>query len=189
MRSVILPLVVVNAVVFVLQFLFEPVTGLIVLDQSRVLFEPWRLVTAMFAHGSFTHIFFNMFALLMFGPLLEQRIGSKNFLLVYFVSGIVASIAAAFLYPFSLGASGAIFGMLGALVVLMPDLRILLFFAIPMPLWVASIGWVLIDTFGLVSSSTGVANAAHLAGIAVGFAIGYYLKRTLAEPEVVFINR
>lgn len=182
MGSVVLPLIGVNAVMFFLQIIVgRPFTELFVLDQSRVWFEPWRLITAMFLHGGMSHIFFNMFGLFLFGPLLEERIGPKRFLMLYFGAGLAASLAAALLYPLSLGASGAIFGMLGALIVLLPRLQILFFFVIPMPLWVAGIVWVVLDTIGLFFP-TGIASAAHLAGIAVGLLVGYLIKRSEPMP-------
>ena len=185
-RTVVLPLIGINAIVFLLQVVLgRPFTELLLLDQSRVWFEPWRLVTSMFLHGSFNHIFFNMFGLFIFGPILEQRIGPKRFLMLYLGAGLLAGIAAALLYPASLGASCAIFGMLGALIMLLPRLQILFFFVIPMPLWVAGIVWVLLDTIGLFFP-TGIASAAHLAGMAAGLLVGWYIKRT--EPVPVFLH-
>lgn len=185
-RSVVLPIIGINVIMFFLQVMLNrPFTELFVLDQARVWFEPWRLLTAMFLHGSLNHIFFNMFGLFIFGPILEERIGAKRFLFLYLVAGLIASVAAALMYPSSLGASGAIFGMLGALIVLLPRLQILFFFVIPMPLWVAGMVWVIFDTIGLFYP-TGIASAAHLAGMAIGLAFGYYLKKS--EPVPVRIH-
>ena len=184
--SVVLPIIGINAIMFLLQMLFDPwFTTMFVLDSSVVWFEPWRLVTSMFLHGSLNHIFFNMFGLFIFGPILEERIGPRRFLMLYLGAGLFAALAAALLYPASLGASGAIFGMLGALIMLLPRLQILFFFIIPMPLWVAGIVWVIFDTIGLFFP-TGIASAAHLAGMAVGLAVGYYIKRT--EPVPVYLH-
>jgi uncharacterized protein len=185
-RSVVLPIIGINAIMFFLQALFDPwFTAQFVLESSVVWYEPWRLLTSMFLHGSLNHIFFNMFGLFIFGPILEERIGPKRFLMLYLSAGLIAALAAALLYPASLGASGAIFGMLGALIVLLPRLQILFFFIIPMPLWVAGIVWVLFDTIGLFFP-TGIASAAHLAGMAVGLAVGYYIKKS--EPMPVRIQ-
>lgn len=167
------------------QLLFEPFTGLFILDQSRVLFEPWRLITAVFLHGSFEHLIFNMLGLFFFAPILEEYVGSRKFLYLYFGAGLFASIVAALFYPFALGASGALFGVLGAIIVLMPTLRVYFFFVIPMPIWVAGIVWAAFDTLGLFYPS-GIASAAHLAGMALGLAFGYYIKRT--RPQPVFLN-
>ena len=108
-------------------------TGASISDPSGTIFEKgalfgplvaqgdwWRLVTAMFLHASLLHIAFNMLALWWVGAPLERRIGRGRFLLVYFVSGLAGSAGALFQAPFSptVGASGAIFGLFGAILVL-----------------------------------------------------------------------
>jgi hypothetical protein len=124
-------------------------------------------------------LFFNGFALYMFGPYLEQMIGSRRFLLVYLLSGIVGGLAYAATYylgilPASipaLGASGAIYGILGAVAVLRPNLPIIMWF-VPMPMKFAVIVWIalsLVETFNI----TGVAGAAHLGGLVVGAVMAY----------------
>ena len=165
---------------FILQAFSSDFTALFLLDQSRVLFEPWRLLTAIFLHGNIAHLFLNMFVLAVFGSLLENILGSKKFLLVYFSAGIFASIVAAVFYPFSLGASGAIMGILGCLTFLRPNMVVFLWF-VPMKMWVACIVWILIDLFGLAGPQ--VASAAHLGGIFVGLVLGYFLKKTYGEQK------
>jgi membrane associated rhomboid family serine protease len=81
----------------------------------------WRLVTAMFLHGSLLHLLFNMFALFWLGTIVEQALGTPKFLLVYFVSGLAGSAGALWLSSaaaVTVGASGAIFGLIGALLIL-----------------------------------------------------------------------
>ena len=83
--------------------------------------EWWRLVTAMFLHGSVLHLMFNMLALYWLGTIIEQALGTPRFLLVYFVSGLAGSAGALWLssaLAVTVGASGAIFGMIGALLIL-----------------------------------------------------------------------
>ncbi|MFA6049438.1 MAG: rhomboid family intramembrane serine protease [Candidatus Micrarchaeia archaeon] len=153
-------------------------TSLFAFTPATALTQPWVFVTAMFMHGGLTHLFFNMFALFMFGPLLEHRVGSRNFLLLYFASGILGSVfylATSWGSPVpALGASGAIYGVLGAMAMLEPNLPIYMMF-VPMPMWLAAIGWVFIEfTSSLVPSD--IANWAHLGGLAFGFAFGYFLR-------------
>lgn len=182
-RSVVLPIVIINIVMFILQIVLDSpnnpwFTESFMLIGNEVLSRPWMLITHMFLHGSFAHILFNMYALFIFGPILEQRIGPKRFLLTYFVSGLVAAIVSIFLYPLifgysinALGASGAIMGMLGVMIILNPGLRLLFFFIFPMSLRTAGIIWILMDLFG-VFYTTGVGNIAHLAGMFTGLIMG-----------------
>ncbi|MBI2445545.1 rhomboid family intramembrane serine protease [Candidatus Micrarchaeota archaeon] len=152
---------------------------LICLNPAELPQEPWTIITSMFLHGGMLHLFFNGFALYMFGPYLEQIIGSRRFLLVYLLSGIAGGLAYAATYylgimPASipaLGASGAIFGILGAVAVLRPNLPIIMWF-VPMPMKFAVIVWIalsLVETFNI----TGVAGAAHLGGLVVGAVMAY----------------
>jgi rhomboid protease GluP len=78
--------------------------------------EIWRLLTPLFLHGGFTHLLFNSFSIILFGPALEKMIGRGKFLLLYFVSGITANVATLLLQPPTyshVGSSGAIFGLFG----------------------------------------------------------------------------
>lgn len=176
-RNVVMPLIIANVIIFVLQiFIGNNFTEAFMLISQDIFTRPWILLTSMFLHGSINHLFFNMYALFLFGILLEQKIGSKKFAFTYFLTGIVAAIIASFFYPRALGASGAIMGIIGALIILMPNLRLLFLFAIPMPLWVAGIVWILFDLLGIFAPS-GIANIAHLAGIGSGLLIGLYLKK------------
>lgn len=176
LRTVIIPLIMLNIIVFILQIVLGSwFTNSFMLISKDVLTRPWILLTSMFMHGGINHIFFNMYGLLIFGPLLEQRIGWKKFLFIYLLSGLLAAIGAAFFYPAALGASGAIMGMIGTLIILMPELRLLFFFIIPMSLRTAGIIWALIDTIGVFVPS-GVGNIAHLVGMGVGLVYGVLLK-------------
>ncbi|MCD1294262.1 rhomboid family intramembrane serine protease [Methanocella sp. CWC-04] len=151
---------------------------------ENLLLRPWGLITHIFLHGNFTHIFFNMLVLFFFGPLLERRIGTGNFLLVFFASGILAGLAQVMIFPGTsvIGASGAIFGVMGSLAVLMPDLVIYLYF-IPMKIVYAVIIFALIDLVFLPTGD-GIAHAAHLAGLGAGLLFGYYYKKKTSVKRV-----
>ncbi|MBW2966244.1 rhomboid family intramembrane serine protease [Candidatus Woesearchaeota archaeon] len=180
-RTAVMPIIGINILFFILQIVLGiSFTEAFMLISSDIFRRPWILLTSMFLHGGLNHLFFNMYGLLLFGPLLEHKIGPKKFLFIYLLSGLIASFFSSFFYARALGASGAIMGMLGALIILMPNLRLLFLFIIPMPLWVAGIVWILIDSLGIFFPS-GVGNIAHLIGIGCGLLFGLYLKKQRKE--------
>ncbi|MFH1031482.1 MAG: rhomboid family intramembrane serine protease [Chloroflexota bacterium] len=137
--------------------------------------KPWTIITSMFVHDGFNHIFFNMFTLFFFGMYLVRLVGERNFLLIYFAGGILGGIFFLLILPPSVpavGASGAIYSLGGALAVLRPKLPVFIFpFPVPIPLWIAVIG-------GALIISPGIAWQAHLGGLVLGLAAGYYLKQS-----------
>ena len=148
----------------------------------------WTYVTSIFAHSpvGLWHIAFNSIALYFFGPIVEKKLGSKRFVILFIGSGIIASVGSVGISLLlgqsmtGLGASGAVLGVLGVLTILNPDLRVLLFFAIPMPLWVLTTGVALVSIFFIASGSPGafsVGHAAHLFGLLAGLVYGQYLKQ------------
>ncbi|MFA5108039.1 MAG: rhomboid family intramembrane serine protease [Candidatus Micrarchaeia archaeon] len=150
----------------------------------------WQFVTSIFLHGSLMHIFFNAYSLFLFGPLLERKMGQKNFLIIFFLSGIAGNVlyelttVAGIIAPIpSLGASGAIFGILGALVVAEPALVLLLFGIIPMKIRDAAILWFVLEFFGSFNTSSGIASAAHLGGLVVGYALAKYWLKPKQETD------
>ncbi|MFW6378735.1 MAG: rhomboid family intramembrane serine protease [Nanoarchaeota archaeon] len=184
MRNITGKLLGINITLFLLQAIIgDSFTEALLLSSQNVLAEPWTVVTAMFLHGGFMHLLFNMYALMIFGSLVERKIGSKRFFWTYMISGVIASIIFAIATPAgkAVGASGAIMAVLGLVIMLMPNLQVLLFFAIPMSMRTAGIIFALIDLVGFVSGGTGIAHIAHLAGLACGLGVGYYLKRKRKE--------
>ncbi len=164
-------------IVFLIQWIFSSFTDLFLLDSSSFN-QPWRFLTSIFLHGSFTHLLYNGFALALFGSILERLIGSKRFLLVFFITGILANLVSVNFYDNSLGASGAIFGIIGALIFVRP-LMIVWAFGLPMPIFIAGILWAGGDLIGLFVPSN-VANLAHLSGMFFGLVIGaFYRKKAL----------
>lgn len=173
------------AVVFVLQLAIPPLTGAFVFDPSLALSEPWRFVTSMFLHADLTHIFFNGYALLLFGSMVERRISSRDFLLLYFGAGLLGGFLyyATYLVGMipsipALGASGAIYGLLGAAAVFFPDVRILLMGFVPMSMRTAALVWFAMEFLGTFDISSGVASAAHLGGLLFGVAFAWLLARS-----------
>ncbi|MFH1711566.1 MAG: rhomboid family intramembrane serine protease [Nanoarchaeota archaeon] len=167
---------------FIFQLTFSGFTESLVLNQASYM-QPWRFVSSIFLHGGLAHIVFNLFALILFGLILEKLIGSKKFLILYFVSGIIANLIAINFYSSSLGASGAIYGVLGCLAVLRPKMVVWVY-SLPMPMFVAAIIWVLAGFLGLFTPSN-VGDIAHLSGIGVGFLYGLWLRERKKEVKVV----
>jgi hypothetical protein len=156
-------------VIFVLQQIIPSFTGIFVLEQGKAV-EMWRFVSAIFLHGGTGHLIANLFALALFGIILEGFIGSRKFLLVFFASGIFANLVAVWFYPSSLGASGAIYGILGALIIIRPMMTVWVS-GIPMPMMIAGIVWVAGGVFGLFYPND-VGHIAHLSGIGIGLIFG-----------------
>ena len=139
-------------------------------------FKIWQLVTYMFLHGGFLHIFFNMFMLWMFGTEIERQWGTREFLKFYFICGIVAGITLIILSPNSatIGASGAVYGVMVAYAVNYPNRPIYLYFLFPIPAKYFVAFLVLISFFSTMNeSSDNIAHAAHFGGAVMGY---IYLK-------------
>lgn len=219
-------LLIVNVVVFLATYLFRNMG----VDLNNVLglhfflapdFHIYQLFTYMFAHGGFSHIFFNMFALWMFGCIVERTWGPKKFLTYYIVCGVgaglfqelaqfaqfyliaseqlphftlaqtmkVANANAAFLNLWTtVGASGAVYGILLAFGMLYPEERIFIF-PLPVPIkakWFV-VGYAAIELFMAYSSTgDGVAHLAHLGGMVFGFFLIRYWRR---HPDIRYSRR
>ena len=180
-----------NVLVYLLQQVMGPqIDTLFALwpPESRF-FEPWQVVTYGFLHENFTHIFFNMFALVMFGGSLEQFLGGRRFTVYYFACILGAAAtqlavqAATGSQEATLGASGGIFGLLLAFAMFFPKQRILLYFAIPMPAWLFVTLYGVLELFlGVTGRQEGVAHFAHLGGM-LGGAIVLLYWRTVSSTK------
>jgi membrane associated rhomboid family serine protease len=148
----------------------------------------WTFVTYMFVHGGFSHILFNMLALFIFGVQVERYMGSREFLLFYFITGTLAGVFSFVVYYLTgaygvilMGASGAIFAVELAYAVFYPDSIIYLWGILPLRAPVMVLGFTALElvssVFGL---SRGVAHLTHLAGF--GFAWLYFLIRFGINP-------
>lgn len=142
----------------------------------NALMEPWRFVTAVLVHGGILHFVFNMLVLFMMGPNIERRIGALPYLATYLVMAAGGSVAVSLLSPGSLvvGASGAIFGLFGMYIGLQ---RMLGGRFDPQILIIVGINLVI----GFVFS--GISWQAHVGGLLVGLALGFWMGRTLRGPE------
>ncbi|GAB4367148.1 MAG: hypothetical protein Kow0042_07520 [Calditrichia bacterium] len=138
----------------------------------------WQFVSYMFLHGGFGHIFFNMFALWMFGVELERTWGTREFLKFYFLTGIAAGLFSAIfswgsVIP-TIGASGAIYGILAAYALFFPDRYVYLYFLFPIKMkYLALILGALAFFSSFGQGQSGIAHTAHLGGMVVGY---FYLR-------------
>jgi membrane associated rhomboid family serine protease len=175
-----------NVVAFLLQQYFgDAMLALFALwPLGSTLFQPWQLVTYAFLHGSLAHIFFNMFALFMFGRALEYFWGSRRFT-VFYLACVIAAAATQLLtaslsgsMEATLGASGGVFGLLLAFAMYFPRQRItLLFPPIPMPAWLfVTLYGVLELVLGVTNTQAGVAHFAHLGGMLGGALVILYWR-------------
>jgi membrane associated rhomboid family serine protease len=169
-RWVALTLAAIISLIFLLQLLFPPITDELSLDSSRILERPWTLVTYIFLHGSFSHLYSNMFALALFGSLLEKAVGFRNFLKVFFLTGVVSGLASIFFYSSVIGASGAIFGVIGVLGVLRPKM-VVWAIGVPMPMIVVLVVYSALNLAGAFYPSD-IAYVGHISALAAGIAIG-----------------
>lgn len=162
-------------------------------------FKIWQLVTYMFLHGNFGHIFSNMFALFMFGGLLEQVWGQRKFITFYLVTGIGAGLIQQLSWfltmtpeimyyqdlLITIGASGAIFGILLAFGMLFPNAPIFIMF-IPIPIkakWFVMF-YGLFELFaGVSSTGDGIAHFAHLGGMLFGFILIKYWEKEAKKKQ------
>ncbi len=158
---------------FILQNLIPGFTDALVLDKQSY-YQPWRFLTSIFLHGGWMHLLYNIFALALFGSILEKLIGGKKFLAVFFLAGIFANLIAVNFYSSSLGASGAIYGVLGCLAFIRPGMAIWAF-GLPMPMFIAVILWIAGSVIGIFVPSN-VGDIAHLSGIVVGLLFGLALR-------------
>jgi membrane associated rhomboid family serine protease len=205
-------LLIINVIVWLACFLFEmmniKLSGILGLHYFQAKgFYIYQLITYMFTHVEFSHLFFNMFALFMFGGLIEQTWGPKRYLTYYIVTGIGAGLVQMLvsylqirslvnninldlnlldisslydLYPVTIGASGAVFGLLLAFGMLFPNLPLfIMFIPIPVKAKYLVIGYGVIEFFFGISNRAGdnVAHFAHLGGMLFGFFMILYWNK------------
>jgi membrane associated rhomboid family serine protease len=148
-------------------------------------FEPWQLVTYSFLHANLAHIFFNMFALYMFGGEIERLFGSRFFALYYFACVVTAAITHLVITAWMgaapvpmVGASGGIYGLLLAFGIYFPHRRVMLLFPpIPLPARVFVFGFAALElVLGITQTAAGVAHFAHLGGMLGGFLMIQYRR-------------
>ncbi len=190
--NITLLLVIVNVICFILFsiiLLINPnFLDYIALKPANIInhFYIWTFLTSMFMHAGFFHIFANMISLLFLGAFTEKIIGKKRYLNFYLLSGLFAGIsfvALSFIFPsdfnsYAVGASGALFGLTGLLMVLTPDLSVYMMF-IPIPIKMKYAAPMMLVLLWMISSlgNIPIGNTAHLGGFVAGIGYGFYLRK------------
>lgn len=179
-------LIIINTVVFIFSSYFMPslITDGAIYNISDPNFQPYQIITSMFIHGGFMHLIGNMVALWFTGNFIDKSISSKKFLILYFISGIASSVLCMLVSPSpAVGASGAISGIMIALLFLSPESKILLFFVIPMKVKNFIYGFAGFSlVFGVLSIidsrlGFGIAHFGHLGGLIGGYLTMLYWKK------------
>jgi len=178
----IIVLIIINVVVYlainIASYSGASIVEYLALSRATVMAEPWTILTSMFTHMDFMHLLANMITLYFYGSFLNRITGTRTFLVIYFGGGLLSALAVLLLsHPLSgtIGASGAIFALGGALAVLVPMIKVFIFpIPVPMPLWVA-----ILIGFLLLAFIPGVSWQGHLGGLLFGLAAGWYLRGRL----------
>lgn len=188
--TAVLIVILVNVVVFIFTQLSDNLKYQLDLQPAYFTEEPWTIVTSIFVHAGFFHILGNMITLYFFGTYLTMLVGEVKFIIIYVAGGLVGGAlfmiyalyapweSEAARYAGVVGASGAVFAVGAALAVLRPNIKALVYFVIPVPLWIVIAG-----SFLLLSFIPNVAWQAHLGGLIVGLIAGFLLKRKPRERD------
>jgi len=148
-----------------------------------------RMFSSAFLHGDWGHLFFNMFTLYMFAPVVINYFDSFSFLVIYFGSLVFGSLLTLLFhkdeYSYrAIGASGAVTGILYSAILLNPDMSLYLFFIpIPIPAYIFGIGYLLYSIYGMKAKNDNIGHTAHFGG-----AIGGYLITILKQPGMLTEN-
>ncbi len=165
-------LLIANVIMYIITYSSASVTSMLVFVPFLILSQPWTLVTYMFLHAGIGHLFFNMLGLYFFGPRLESFLGSKNFLSLYFISGVSGGLLSFLFAPYTpiIGASGAVFGIFYAFARYWPSEQMYIWGVFPVQarwLVVGMTALALLGGFG--GFQQGIAHFAHLGGFVGGF--------------------
>ncbi len=172
MTKWVLRLIIANTMVFLLSMSTPTIVERLILVPVLIVQQPWTIVTYMFLHASFSHIFFNMLALFFFGPRLELVLGGQKFLLLYFISGMTGGVLSFFFTPHAaiLGASGAVYGVMMGFAYFWPTESIYIWGIFPIQARYLIVIMTLLSLFGGFGfGEGGVAHFAHLGGFAGGY--------------------
>lgn len=190
-------------IVYILQFITLSVwnadvhNSIFVLSLDNIEYiHTW--IISIFSHdpSSLYHILGNSIVLFFFGPMLERTVGSKKFTKIFIFSGIISGLSQLVVgYIIStpmtgvLGASGAILAILGIITVYNPKMKVYLYFMIPVPLWLLTVGYVGFSLSGIIMSASAIAHGAHLVGLLIGITYGYHNKDKFSIQDKMKLSK
>lgn len=150
--------------------------------------EQIRMISSGFLHADMGHLFFNMFTLYMFAPVVSGYFGDTSFLLIYIGSLVFGSLLTLLMHKNdygyrAIGASGAVTGIIYSAILIQPDMMLGLFYIIPIPAYLFGIGYLLYSIYGMKAKNDNIGHTAHFGG-----AIGGYLITLIKEPSMFEYN-
>lgn len=176
-----------NIAVYLLQMSVPGITRLLAFVPALTLTQPWTLITYMFTHSQtgISHILFNMFALFIFGPRVEMRLGGKAFIRLYLIAGICGGLLSIFFTPYAsiVGASGAVFGVQLAFAMFYPREKIYIWGVLPIQARVLVIIMTLITLWGGFTGGSNVAHFAHLGGYVGAYIYLKWIERNAPSKK------
>ena len=155
--------------------------------------EKIRMFTSGFLHADYMHLFFNMYTLYIFAPIVVNSLGGINFLLIYIASLLLGNVLSFYFhknepYYSAIGASGAVSGILYSSILLYPDMSLYLFFIpIPIPSFVFGIGYLLYSIYGMKKQHGNIGHDAHFGGAVGGYIITLLLVPSLIETNMLMV--
>ena len=191
-NSVNTSLILINVVLFVLFLILlasnQSFIDYIAIKPSNILqgMFLWTFLTSMFMHGSLFHLFANMLSLMFIGSLVEKILGPKRYLSFYLISGLFAGlffVLWSLIFPadlnlYAVGASGALFGLVGFLMLITPNLPVyVMFIPIPIKMKYAAPGILIVLWLISIAGDVPIGNTAHLGGLICGIIYAVYLKK------------
>ncbi len=192
-------LIIINVAVFILVYALINAVGpnflySVAVQPAAILagHKLWTLVTNMFVHANFLHLFINMLSLYFVGSFLEKLIGKKRFLIFYLIAGVIGALFFVFLAPSSqllipaIGASAAIFGVAGVLALITPRVPVyFMFIPIAIPLWAGVIVSLVVMWLASIAAGLPIGNTAHLGGLIAGVIYGLYLRKKHSKKVAI----
>ena len=182
----VLRLIVANVVMMIMTRLAPAMGNALMFVPAYALVRPWTLITYMFLHAGWSHLFFNMLGLFFFGPRLELELGGRNFLWLYFISGMMGALLSLVLSPMAaiVGASGAVYGVMLGFAFYWPREPMYVWGLMPVQSRFLIAFMTFLSIFGGFGGSTdGIAHFAHLGGFAGGYVYLKWLNRESAQAS------